>query len=136
MKKKSGITLTMLVIYMILITVIMGAVVLNLGNNNQIEELDKATYQAKILDYMEQFTTMKNYYLQKGEFNDEVIIYGSEKDIYGRTISDYIGSITLDDLKYLCIYNGVLHFYGIPENDQRYEYLTELGLLKIEDTAL
>ncbi len=132
MSKKSGLTLTMLVIYMIILSIIMGAVILNLGYNNQIEELDKSTYQAKVTDYMEQFASMKNYYLLRGEFNDEIIIQQDEKDIYGRTIADYIGSITMEDKEYFCIYNGELHFYNIGIDDPRYNYLIELGLTPIQ----
>ena len=132
MKKRSGITLTMLVIYMVILSIIMGAVVLNLGYNNQIEELDKSTYQAKILDYIEQFTTMKNYYTIKGEYNDEIMTRQNEQDIYGRTIADYIGSITMEDKEYLCIYNGELHTFGMDTEDTRYGYIQELGITQIE----
>ena len=132
MKKRSGITLTMLVIYMVILSIIMGAVVLNLGYNNQIEELDKSTYQAKILDYIEQFTTMKNYYTIKGEYNDEIMTRQNEQDIYGRTIADYIGSITMEDKEYLCIYNGELHTFGMDTEDTRYGYIQELGITQVE----
>lgn len=131
MSKKSGLTLTMLIIYVMIISVIMGAVIWNLGSNDQIEELDKSTFQARIIDYISQFTTMKNYYTLKDEFNDEIIIKQDEKDIYGRDISDYISSITIEDKDFMCIYNGVLHFYNIDEDDPRYQYLTELGLTSI-----
>ena len=132
MSKKSGVTLPMLIIYIIVLSVIAGAVVLNLGNNNQIEELDKATFQAKIIDYMEQFATMKSYYTLKEEFNDEISIIGDGKDIYGRTISDYISSITVEDKGFICIRDGVLHFYNISTDDPRYNYMTELGLTIVD----
>ena len=101
MSRKNGVTLPMLIIYIIVLSVIMGAVVLNLGNNNQIEELDKATFQAKIIDYMEQFATMKSYYILKEEFNDEISIIGNDVDIYGRTITDYISSISVEDKEFI-----------------------------------
>ena len=132
MSKKSGVTLPMLIIYIIVLSVIAGAVVLNLGNNNQIEELDKATFQAKIIDYMEQFATMKSYYILKEEFNDEISIIGNGTDIYGRTISDYISSISVEDKDFICIRDGELHFYNIATDDPRYNYMTELGLTIID----
>ena len=128
MSRKSGVTLPMLMIYLIVLTVIAGAVVINLGNNSQIEELDKSTFQAKIVDYMEQFATMKSYYVLKEEFNDEISIIGNGTDIYGRTISDYIGSISVEDKEFICIRDGELHFYNIDNSDPRYGYMTELGL--------
>ena len=130
--KKSGITMTMLIIYIMVLVVIMGAVILNIGNNGQVDELEKATYQARIIDYMEQFTSMKEFYDIRGEYNYEILIKDDEKDIYGRTISDYIPSITSDDKEYLCIYEGVLSFYGIDQDNPRYNYLTELGLELVE----
>lgn len=132
MSRKSGITLPMLIIYLIVLTVISGAVIINLGNNNQIEELDKSTFQAKIVDYMEQFATMRSYYILKEEFNDEISIIGNGTDIYGRAISDYISSISVEDKEFICIRDGELHFYNIATDDPRYEYMTELGLTIID----
>ena len=132
MSRKSGVTLPMLMIYLIVLTVIAGAVVINLGNNSQIEELDKSTFQAKIVDYMEQFATMKSYYVLKEEFNDEISIIGNGTDIYGRTISDYISSISVEDKDFICIRDGELHFYNISTDDPRYNYMTELGLTIVD----
>lgn len=128
MSKKSGLTLTMLIIYIVVLSVIMGAVIANLGANDKIDELDQVTYQARVQDYIEQFTSMKNYYKLKGEFDSNTTIKGNQTDAYGRSITDYISSISIEDKDYFCIKNGELHFYNLDTFDQRYGYLTELGL--------
>ncbi len=128
MAKKKGMTLLMIVIYVVVATIIVSAIIFNISNSNNIIDINKYTFQATMQEYINQYDTMKSYYVLKGEFVSNVSIRNAEEDIYHRTISDYITTMTNEHKGFLCIYNGVLCYYGLDENDIRVAYLIEIGI--------
>lgn len=128
MSRKKGMTLLMLIIYIVVAMIIVSAIIFNISNSNDIININKYTFQATMQEYINQYDSMKSYYELKGEFVSNLSIRNSEEDIYYRTISDYITTMTNEHKSFLCIYNGELCYYGLDENDIREAYLIEIGI--------
>lgn len=116
MNNKKGITMIMLVIYIIIVIILTGTIISNFLGNQSIKDTTEAVFISRISDCIDEFNTNKNYY----------IINNTDTSTF--TIDNYIPSISISDKIFLVLDQGELKFRNIEPTNRRYNMLINLGL--------
>jgi len=131
MKINKGISLVVLVITIIITTILAGAVILNLSNNNPIDKATEATFKTNVAAYNSELAiVVTNQYSPSYSFGTGLLNAGvwdgTDVNISG-TIKEYITSITVIDGARFEIQNSKLVYVG--DNQKEKDYVTEMELL-------
>lgn len=125
LKKRSGISLIVLVVTIIVIIILAGAVILSLTQNNPINEANEATFKSNVDNYVSDFNLYitKNYSQTGGSFDQKTINKttwdGNTSNITG-SVKEVITSMTAKDGLKFKIENGVFGYVGTDLNEKNW----------------
>jgi hypothetical protein len=130
MRSRKGISLIVLVITIIIIIILVGAVILNLVDNNIIEQSNETTFKSDIQAYNSELSlAISNRYIQDFTFNPSILYAcawnGNDVNIAG-TVKQFISSMSKKDGQKYIIYQGKLEYIGMNESEKLWS--NDLGI--------
>lgn len=134
-KKKSGISMIVLIITIIVSIILLSVVLLNIERNNPIDSAKEVRFKNDIDNFINEISityTNKKTENLKYNFTDMDATIGRKTDDDKYEIEEYIPSITEEYVDRLGLKDGQLVYREIDFSEEEAKWLEESGVQKIE----
>ncbi len=134
-KKKSGISMIVLIITIIVSVILLSVVLLNIERNNPIDSAKEVRFKNDIDNFINEISityTNKKTENLKYNFTDMDATIGRKTDDDKYEIEEYIPSITEEYVDRLGLKDGQLVYREIDFSEEEAKWLEESGVQKIE----
>lgn len=126
MQRKSGISITILVITIIVMIIISGAAIANLKKDNSIAQADKVAFKQDIKEFSKTLDLEMNARMMEDDYFDPYLINETTYD----KIKSYIPKFSKKYEGLIIIKNGELVYIGSDSNEV--EWMNDIGI-KVEE---